>query len=87
MESRATSYLHLTATEPSTPPNSSPQTQRKKMNGINNCISPNNLLMENNCSDRNICVSIPLYVLRSVNFDAHFEYEVRLVDLVNFCSI
>lgn len=70
MESRATSYMHLTAA-PSPPP--SPQAQRKQLNGT----SPGTLLMENGCSDRHICVQIPLYVLRSVNFDAHFEYEIR----------
>lgn len=71
MESRASSYLHLTAA-PSPPP--SPQAQRKQLNGT----SPSALLMENGCSDRHICVQIPLYVLRSVNFDAHFEYECRI---------
>ena len=61
MESRATScYLRLTTT-PSPP--SSPQAQRKQINGVN-CASPAALLMESSCSDRNICVSIPLYVLR-----------------------
>lgn len=73
MESRATSYMHLTAA-PSPPP--SPQAQRKQLNGING-TSPGTLLMENGCSDRHICVQVPLYQLRSVNFDAHFEYEVR----------
>ena len=71
MESRVSSYMHLTAAP--SPPNS-PKQERKQ---INNYPSPNTLLMENNCSDRHICVSIPLYVLKSVNFDAHFEYEVR----------
>lgn len=68
--------MRLAAT-PSPP--SSPQAERKQINGIrNNSIltpSPNTLLMESGCTDRNICISIPLYVLRSVNFDAHFEYE------------
>ena len=70
MESRATSYMHLTAA-PSPPP--SPQGQRKQLNGA----SASTLLMENGCSDRHICVQIPLYVLRSVNFDAHWQYEIR----------
>lgn len=51
------------------------------MNGkeLNDTLSasPSTLLMENSCKDRNICISIPLYFLRPVNFDVHFEYEIR----------